>query len=245
MLRPVPPGCPGELYIAGTGLARGYHDRPALTAERFVADPFGSPGGRMYRTGDLVRQRPDGLIDFLGRTDDQVKIRGYRIELGEVEGALARAPGVGASLVVAREDAPGDKRLVAYVVPPPGSVADPDRSAAALREALRATLPDFMVPAAFVFLDAFPLTPSGKIDRNALPAPAYDREARAAGLDIVGYYHSHPDHPSRPSDFDRDHAWPDQSYLIVAVAGGKPASVQSWRLRDDRSAFDEEAIEEG
>ncbi|MFI9585747.1 amino acid adenylation domain-containing protein [Streptomyces sp. NPDC052236] len=169
MLRPVPPGCPGELYIAGTGLARGYHDRPALTAERFVADPFGAPGERMYRTGDLVRQRPDGLIDFLGRTDDQVKIRGYRIELGEISSALAAHPEVAHAAVVVAETA-GTKRLVGYVVPE-GTQAE--ELLQRLREHLKAGLPDYMVPAVLVAVETLPLTVNGKLDVKALPAPEF------------------------------------------------------------------------
>ncbi|MFF8841868.1 amino acid adenylation domain-containing protein [Streptomyces sp. NPDC015127] len=171
MLRPVPPGCPGELYIAGTGLARGYHDRPGLTAERFVADPFGAPGERMYRTGDLVRQRPDGLIDFLGRTDDQVKIRGYRIELGEISTALAAHPEVAHAAVVVAETA-GTKRLVGYVVPEEGTERG-ETLVQSLREHLKAGLPDYMVPAALVAVDTLPLTVNGKLDVKALPAPAF------------------------------------------------------------------------
>ncbi|MFJ3814317.1 amino acid adenylation domain-containing protein [Streptomyces sp. NPDC090056] len=172
MLRPVPPGCPGELYIAGTGLARGYHDRPGLTAERFVADPFGEPGERMYRTGDLVRQRPDGLIDFLGRTDDQVKIRGYRVELGEIATALSAHPGVAHAAVVVNTDT-GTKRLVGYYVPEEDAL-DPQ----ALRAHLKTALPDYMVPAALVAVDTLPLTVNGKLDVRALPAPD---PARAGG----------------------------------------------------------------
>ncbi len=163
-LRPLPIGVAGELCLGGAGVARGYLDRPDLTAERFVPDPFSrEPGARMYRTGDLVRWSAAGELEFLGRIDHQVKIRGYRIELGEVESALSSHPSVRACAVVAREDTPGDRRLVAYVV---GEVG-----ASALREHLKGSLPDYMVPGTFVSLDTLPLTPNGKIDRRALPAP--------------------------------------------------------------------------
>ncbi|MFE5631612.1 amino acid adenylation domain-containing protein [Streptomyces sp. NPDC056543] len=171
MLRPVPPGCPGELYIAGTGLARGYHDRPGLTAERFVADPFGEPGERMYRTGDLVRQRPDGLLDFLGRTDDQVKIRGYRIELGEISTALSSHPGVAHAAVVVNETT-GTKRLVGYFAPEDGTTPG-EELIQRLRDHLKAALPDYMVPSALVPVDTLPLTVNGKLDVRALPAPDF------------------------------------------------------------------------
>ncbi|MFB7669739.1 amino acid adenylation domain-containing protein, partial [Kitasatospora sp. NPDC056138] len=168
-LRQVPPGIPGELYIAGRGLARGYLNRPGLTAERFVADPFGEAGDRMYRTGDLVRWNRDGELEYLGRTDEQVKIRGFRIEPGEVQAVLTRIPGVAQALVVPREDQPGDVRLVAYVVPE----TEHGVSTEEVRDRLRQQLPDYMVPAAIMVIDSIPLTRNGKIDRNALPGPVY------------------------------------------------------------------------
>ncbi|WP_314246828.1 non-ribosomal peptide synthetase [Streptomyces sp. DSM 40907] len=167
--RPVPVGVAGELFLAGAGLARGYLRRPALTAERFPLDPFGPPGSRMYRTGDLARHRADGSVEYLGRTDDQVKIHGFRIELGEIETALGRLPGVGRAAVVVREDVPGERRLVGYVVPEAG--ADPAPDPGGMRAELARSLPEYMVPV-LVAVDGLPVTANGKLDRRALPAPA-------------------------------------------------------------------------
>jgi acyl-coenzyme A synthetase/AMP-(fatty) acid ligase/acyl carrier protein len=171
-LHPVPVGIPGELYIGGVGLARGYLNQPELSAERFIPHPFsGAAGARLYRTGDLVRYLPDGRLEFLGRTDQQVKIRGFRIELGEIEALLRQHPAVQESVVLAREDTPGDKRLAAYVVPRLGQ----DPSSAELRRFLQAKLPEYMMPAAIRLLEALPLTPNGKIDRRSLPRPEQSR----------------------------------------------------------------------
>jgi acyl carrier protein len=172
--QPVPVGVPGELYIGGNGLARGYFNRPELSAEKFIPNPFSDKrGARLYATGDLARYLPDGNIEFLGRLDHQVKIRGFRIELGEIEAVLSQHPAVRETVVLARQDIPGDKRLVAYVVlnqaRQNGGTETGENRPKELRNFLRGKLPDYMVPAAFVLLDALPLTPNGKVDRRALP----------------------------------------------------------------------------
>jgi amino acid adenylation domain-containing protein len=177
-LEPAPIGVPGELYIGGAGVARGYLNQPGLTAERFIPDPFGTePGGRLYRTGDLARWRSDGNLEYLGRVDRQVKVRGYRIEPGEIEEALARHSAVRDIVVMAREDAPDDRRLVAYLTI---QADQPAPESLELRQFLRNTLPEPMIPSAFVVLETLPLTPNGKVDRDALPAPERDLARRDA-----------------------------------------------------------------
>ncbi|MFF2721830.1 amino acid adenylation domain-containing protein, partial [Streptomyces sp. NPDC058011] len=170
--RPAPIGVPGELHIAGRQIGRGYQSRPALTAERSIPDPYADePGARLYRTGDICRWRPDEHLDYLGRTDHQIKIRGIRVELDEIDAALTALPQIRAAVVLCREDTPGDKRLVAYVVPATGTSPEP----AQLRTGLNRTLPGYMVPGHYVLLDALPLNSNGKTDRHALPAPPATR----------------------------------------------------------------------
>jgi len=177
-LRPVPAGEKGELYIGGAGVARGYLNRPELTAERFLDDPFsGVPGARLYKSGDLARYRSDGVLEYLGRADDQVKVNGYRIELGEIEAVLAAHPNVKSCVVLAREDEPGAKRLVAYLAPKNGAPPTADDLQAFLKD----KLPEYMAPRQFVALDALPLTHNGKVDRKALPAPSPDNLGAGKG----------------------------------------------------------------
>ncbi len=177
-LQPVPPGVAGELFIGGIGLARGYLNRPELTAEKFVPNSFGQPGERLYRSGDLARYRSDGKIEFLGRLDNQVKLRGFRVELGEIETVLGQHPNVAQAVVMIREDRPGDKRLVAYITAE-GGMPSPNE----VRKFLQLSLPDYMVPSAFVLLEAMPLTPNKKVDRRALPAPDYSGSGAVTQFD--------------------------------------------------------------
>ena len=180
-LEPVPAGVTGEMYLAGPGLARGYHARPALTAGTFTACPFGAPGERMYRTGDLARWTPQGELVFAGRDDEQVKVRGFRIEPAEAEAALAACPGVARAAVVARQDPAGGRHLAAYIVPAAGPAPDPAALAAAARACAAARLPAHLLPATVTVLDALPLTPNGKTDKNALAGPHYAAETRTTG----------------------------------------------------------------
>jgi len=167
-LEPAPVGVPGELYIGGEGLARGYLRKPELTAQAFIPDPFsGVEGARLYKTGDRVRYLSDGNVEYLGRVDDQVKIRGFRVELGEIETVLRQYPKVQEAVVLAREDIPGEKQLVAYLVPRNEQAL----AAGDIREFLKENLPDYMIPSIFVILEALPLTSSGKVNRRALPEP--------------------------------------------------------------------------
>jgi surfactin family lipopeptide synthetase C len=203
-MRPVPIGVRGEIYIGGEGLAIGYLNRPELTAERFVPDPFGPPGGRLYRTGDTARYASDGNLEFIGRVDFQVKVRGFRVEPGEIEAALGKHPWVRDCVVIPKSERTGTKRLIAYVV----TNKDKAGSVAELRSFLKETLPDYMIPAVFVTMESFPLTPNGKLDRSALPEPEVTR------ADLQGAYVA-----------PRDEVEMQLSHLWEKVLGVKPIGV--------------------
>ena len=208
-MEPLPGGTTGELFVGGVGLARGYLNQQGLTAERFVPDPFGAPGARLYRTGDLARRLPDGVIEHLGRVDSQVKLRGFRIELGEIEATLHDQPGVRDAVVLLRADPPGEARLVGHVVAHPGHELSPD----ALTKALEQTLPAYMVPSSIVLLDALPLTPHGKVDRDALLAlPSRRSRPRMSRLGRSWRSSSPP-------------SWPACS---ASPASGSPISSSGW-----------------
>lgn len=169
-LQPVPPGVIGELYIAGEGLASGYLGKPELTAERFVANPYGESGKRMYRTGDLVKWRSDGALEYISRADHQIKIRGFRIELAEIETVLQRHENIQQAVVMVREDRPNDKRIIAYII---AEEKEPI-NLSEIRSYVSESLANYMIPSAFVVLEELPLTPNGKVDRKKLPAPNFN-----------------------------------------------------------------------
>ncbi len=261
----VPVGVPGELYVGGGGVGRGYLNRPELTAARFVPDPFtGTPGARLYRSGDLARRLPDGDLEYLGRLDHQVKIRGFRIELGEIEAALAQHPAVREVVALVREDRPGDRRLVAYI----RTDGHPTALAAELRAHAKERLPEYMVPAAIVALDALPLTGNGKVDRAALPAPEAgeahpDEGSRAPAtpeemllariwsevlrVDTVGVdenffelgWRFHPEHPGhRAGASGRPPNLPEADVRASDGGGAGPGCRARWRDSARRRAGD-------
>jgi acyl carrier protein len=201
--QPAPVNVAGELFLGGVGLARGYWNRPALTAQKFVPNRYSmQEGQRLYRTGDLSHQRPDGVIEFIGRVDFQVKIRGFRVELGEIEAVLSQHAAVREAVVVLSEEIPGDKRLVAYLVP-----FEPSPTIGELRRFLFDRLPDYMVPTSFVLLDALPLTPNGKVDRRTLPTPQLDR----AHLETEYVA------PRTPMEEKLAHIWADVLHVDVGI----------------------------